>query len=138
MITAVVDCSIAMNWLFGAEATPATRALLRSLERSVVMVPSIWTYEVANAMLVAERRGIIERVACDGFLETLGLLTIEIDYAGFDRGLRVVAELARDWRLSAYDAAYLELARREQLALATLDEGLAAAARGAGVELLPV
>jgi len=61
-----------------------------------------------------------------------------IRYAGFDRGFRIVAEVAREWRLTAYDAAHLALAHRLEMPLATLDGALSRAAGEAGVELLPV
>ena len=64
-------------------------------------------------------------------------LTIEIDHAGFDRSLRVVADIARDHRLSAYDASYLELARRMDLPLGSLDGDLLRAARSIGIAVLP-
>ena len=133
----VVDSSISMKWLFEDEATPATAKLLDSLRDDSLVVPSLWLHEVASVLLVAERRGRISANDADEFVRMLRTLSLEIDYPGFDRAIRVSSQLARDHALTPYDAAYLELAQRMQLPLATLDVALVKAAKVLGIEVLP-
>ena len=133
----VVDCSIWMKWLFEDEATPATAKLLESLRDDSLVVPGLWLHEVASVLLVAERRGRISANDADEFVRMLRTLSLEIDYAGFDRAIRVSSQLARDHALTAYDATYLELADRMQLPLATLDVALAKAGKALGLVVLP-
>ena len=100
------------------------------------VVPAIWPLEVANAVVAAERRGrLTERDAAE-ILELLTVLPIEIEATSTRQALGAIAAVAREHGLSAYDAAYLELAARVQAPLATLDKRLRAAARSAGIELI--
>jgi predicted nucleic acid-binding protein len=136
-MSVVIDCSVTIKWLFEDEADIATARLLGSLESEVLVVPSIWPHEVANVLLVSERRGRIGPQDSAEFIEMLRAFTIEIDHPGFERGLRVATDLARDHRLSSYDASYLELAMRMGFPMATLDNALIAAAKVVGVPVLP-
>jgi predicted nucleic acid-binding protein len=93
----------------------------------------LWPFEVANALAIAERRKRITREGIEAFLETLRRLPIQIERREAVWLLPAMLRLAREHRLTAYDAAYLELARREDLNLATLDHDLPAAGRTLGV-----
>jgi predicted nucleic acid-binding protein len=121
---------------FTNEATPFTVRVLEYLKTTHAVTPALWPFEVANALLDAERRGRINAAQQAEFLERLRLLAIHIEHRPAAwLGLQILP-LARAHRLTAYDAAYLELAGREGLPLATNDEHLKAAARAAGVPLV--
>ena len=131
----VLDCSMTMAWCFEDEATPRTKAVLASLQAQAAVVPSHWPLEVANALTNSERRGRIVASEIGPFLEILGDLPISIDDQTAENALGETLTLARTWRLSAYDAAYLELALREGCPLASLDAPLNEAAAGLGIAI---
>ena len=95
------------------------------------LVPSLWHYEVVNALTVAERRGRVTPAKAERFLLSLDGFSIAVDSTPMD-SLGLLG-IAREWRLSAHDAAYLRLAMREGLPLATRDAALDKAAQAAGV-----
>ena len=130
----VVDASIAMAWCFEDEATDATDALLDRLQGDRAVVPAIWPLEVANVLLVAERRRRLTEAQASRFLEILAQLPIDVDDSAVDAAAVVAA--GRRHALTSYDASYLVLAERLGASLATLDRSLAKAARRAGVQLL--
>lgn len=129
----VLDCSVAMGWCFEDEADPYSDAVLGDLADAGAVVPSIWPLEVANVLLTAERRKRISKAQSRRFLELLQGLPISVDDASVSRAWDGALSLARDHDLSAYDAAYLELAMREGLPIATRDDLLRKAARRCGV-----
>ncbi|MXW19134.1 MAG: type II toxin-antitoxin system VapC family toxin [Gemmatimonadetes bacterium] len=129
----VLDCSVAMSWVFPDEATDATDQLRESLVDGRAFVPALWPIEVANVLLVATRRQRIDRTEWPRIARNLEALPLVIDPVSTSRIWGEVLDVARTHRLSAYDAMYLELAIRMQLPLATLDRALATAARAAGV-----
>jgi predicted nucleic acid-binding protein len=131
----VLDGSVALSWCFPDESTETGRRALESLAEAVVAVPGLWFLEVANALAVGERRGRLSADETTGALRLLARLPIQIDdRTGFPLAADLLA-LARSHGLSAYDAAYLELARRLSCPLATLDRRLQAAAVAAGIVL---
>jgi predicted nucleic acid-binding protein len=130
----VIDTSVAMAWCFEDEATLATEAVLDLLRDDQVVVPAIWSLEVANVLLVAERRGRLSEAQASRFLELLAQLPINVDTSPTD--MAGIVATGRRHTLSCYDAAYLLLAERLGATLATLDKPLAKAARKAGVQLL--
>lgn len=132
----VVDTSTTMTWCFDDEMTPATDALLDQLRTTGAVVPIVWPLEVANALLVAERRGRITASEATRLAQLLQSLPIAIDADGVTSVFGAVMELAREYSLSSYDASYLELAMRQGLPLATHDVRLRAAAARTGVSLL--
>jgi predicted nucleic acid-binding protein len=134
----VIDASLTMTWAFTNEATPFTARVLESLATTHAVTPALWPFEVTNALLDAERRGRINAAQQAEFLERLRLLPIHIEHRPAAWLGQQILPLARAHRLTAYDAAYLELAGREGLPLATNDEDLKAAARAAGVPLFEV
>lgn len=132
----VLDASVTFAWCFQDEASAAADALLDRVERDGAMVPGVWPLEVANVLLVAERRRRITTAAADRFVDLVAALPIAVDDETAARALGDTIDLARRFGLTAYDAAYLELARRHRLPLATRDAELRKAAPGAGVKLL--
>jgi len=133
----ILDSSVALAWCFRDEATAASDALLESLPTGRAIVPSLWLVEVANVLVVGERRGRLDPARSAAFLEMIAALPIEIDPSSADRRPAPLMALARAHRLTAYDAAYLDLALRRNLPLATRDTALARAAEAAGAALLP-
>ncbi len=132
----VLDPSTTMTWCFGDEMTDATDAILDQLHILGAIVPAIWSLEVANAFLVAERRLRITENDTARLTQLLQSLPITVDAEGESKVFSEVLTLARAYKLSTYDAAYLELAMRRGLPLATLDARLRTAADRVGVPLL--
>jgi predicted nucleic acid-binding protein len=132
----VVDCSIAMAWLFRDEATPKTMALLNRLATETALVPAWWSIEITNGLAVAERKGRITAAQSDAFIADLSKLGIERDNEAADRAFTHLLALCRTHRLTSYDAIYLDLAIRRSLPLATLDNDLRKIAKKLGVALL--
>lgn len=132
----VLDCSVTMAWVFPDEATATTDALREKLLSDMAVVPALWPIEVGNVLLVATRRGRIRRGDWKRIRANLDALPIEIDSETSGRLWPAILPLAWEHKLSAYDAAYLELAVRLGLPLATLDKALHAACRAAKVEVL--
>ncbi|OGR87635.1 MAG: hypothetical protein A3A86_01205 [Elusimicrobia bacterium RIFCSPLOWO2_01_FULL_60_11] len=132
----VLDASIAVAWCFEDEKTPDTERLLDALTSGTeALVPALWPYEVANALLAAERRKRITVAQAAHFLSRLSDLGISIDDSHPSRIFEQVISQAREWNLTVYDASYLELALREGLPLATLDGHLKSAANSAGIPI---
>ncbi len=132
----VVDCSIAMAWLFHDEATPKTTALLHRLATQTALVPGWWFIEITNVLALAERKGRITPAQSDAFIADLSQLGIERDDEAPARAFTHLLGLCRRHRLTSYDAIYLDLAVRRTLPLATLDDDLCKTAKQLGVGLL--
>lgn len=135
----VLDASVALLWLVPA-TNPAgvdyAEATLMALKDAQAVVPSLWALEVANVVAKLEARAIVTEADSQRYVALLGQLHIVTDPATATHALGDTLNLARRYRLSAYGAAYLELALRTGLPLATLDAGLAKAATTAGVQIL--
>jgi predicted nucleic acid-binding protein len=131
----ILDCSVTMAWCFDDEATNLTNAVRDSLVAAGAVVPSIWPLEVANATIVGERRKRLDEARSRRFITLLESLPIVVDGETSLHAFSDISHLARTYQLSAYDAAYLELAIRRGLPLACLDGKLRAAATAAGVSL---
>ena len=127
----VIDASVTMAWCFEDEATPGADAALDLLRESRAFVPTIWSLEIANVLLVAQRRQRVSEAQVTRFVSLLGSLPITIDAEPIE--ISMLLSLGRRHSLSAYDAAYLELALRRSLPLATLDAALLRAMAGEGV-----
>ena len=132
----VLDASVTFAWCFVDEASAAADRLLDRVQREGAYVPALWPVEVANVLLVSERRGRIDPTSSMRFIDLLARLPISIDDETTGRALGDTLDLARERKLTVYDAAYLELARRRGLPLATRDTALRAAARATRVPLL--
>lgn len=132
----VLDTSVTMAWCFPDEETPETRALFARMRTSAAVVPIIWPLEVANVLLIGERRQRLTQAHVAQFIQLLHTLAITVDAGAAMDALSSVVALGQSHSLSAYDASYLELAIRQRLPLATRDARLRAAATRAGVSLL--
>ena len=132
----VVDNSVVMAWCFEDEATPYTEGVLDSLRTTQALVPAIWPLEAANVLLIAERRKRLSEAQSAHFAQLLEMLPLRVEDVDVVRSLGPVLAVGRAHQLSAYDAAYLELAARQGLPLATADSRLRKAAEGAGVAIL--
>jgi predicted nucleic acid-binding protein len=128
----VIDASILAAWFLDEKSDPRVEAAFDTVARVETLAPSLFYYEIRNALLVSERRNRITEAMSAAFLRDLGLLPIRLEPTGDDANLMI---LARKWKLTVYDAAYLELAKREKLPLATLDRALEKAALAEGVVL---
>ena len=134
----VLDSSVAVAWLFDDETTAETDASLDRLKFDGAFVPSLWRLELGNVLAKAERRKRVSGSQIAACLGALDRLPIAVDIETEGRALREILALARAERLTTYDAAYLELAMRMGLQLATRDEALVKAARRVAVETTPV
>jgi len=135
-VAVVIDASMALAWCIESESTDASIAALDRLQSERGFVPTIWSFEVANALLVAERRGRLSGTEIERAFQLLLELPISVGERTLSDALATVLPLARRASLSVYDASYLDLAAREGLPLATLDERMRAAARRLGVPLV--
>ncbi|MGE0200019.1 MAG: type II toxin-antitoxin system VapC family toxin [Candidatus Melainabacteria bacterium] len=133
----VLDASVALAWLFESEHTVGIIALLRNLEKAPAFVPSLWALEVANTIVVSEKKGRLSEAKSIQFIQELDSLDIRIDPQTPQHALHTTLTLARKENLTAYDAAYLELALRQHCPLATLDKPLREVARRLGLAVLP-
>jgi len=129
----VLDASVTASWLFPDEQHPAALEARRRTLGESVLVPLHWWFEIRNTLLFAERRGRISERLTSVALDQLSRLPIEVAPQPNDND---VLALARRHHLTFYDAAYLELAFREHIALATLDGALRAAAVAEAVEVI--
>jgi predicted nucleic acid-binding protein len=132
----VPDASIVLAWCFEDEDSPVADHVLEMLGHDSAITPAIWPFEIANALRTAERRGRLQPAATLRLVALLGNLPISVDSIDLDRALGNILRVGCEHGLSCYDAAYLELAMREGLPLATTDVRLAQAASAAGVELV--
>jgi predicted nucleic acid-binding protein len=133
----VADASLCLAWCFPGEDTPATESLLRRAESGEeIAVPAHWPVEVLNAVIQGQKRGRVSEVFATGFLARLFSFALAIDDSGDLSRLKSVRDLAERHKLTAYDAAYLELALRLGLPLATLDGDLQKSARAENIPLL--
>ena len=129
----VLDTSIACNWALKDEAHPTALQAFERAHTDAICVPVLWWFEIRNALVMNERRKRLTESETRQFLGEVRLLAINIDHTPDET--KVLA-LARQYKLTVYDAAYLELALREGVPLATLDHKLALAARAEKVQLI--
>lgn len=135
----VLDASVTLAWCFPDQSTAYTEGVLDLLATGAEAVaPAIWPFEVANALLVAERRKRITIAQVTSVLQRIVDLPISVDPLRVDRAFGQILAAAREEKLTEYDAAYLELTMREGLPLATLDEQLKRSARSAGASLVRI
>lgn len=132
MSVLVVDASVVVAWLFDDEDEPRADRVLEQLAEDGAIVPQLWHLETRNSLLTAEKRGRLSSEEVKERLDALKALPVTTDE---DSDLQSAFNMARAHGLSLYDALYLELAKRENAELATLDEPLARAAAAEGVPL---
>ena len=129
----VVDASVVACWILADESDPVADAALARIDFDPIVAPSLWWWETRNLLIVAERRGRLEPAKTAEALRLLADCPLTFDA---DADEEALLQLARRRGLTVYDAAYLELALRLRCPLATLDRGLADAARAEGASLI--
>jgi predicted nucleic acid-binding protein len=133
----VLDNSVTMRWLFG-DGTHSdqvyARQVLDSIEDGNVIVPNIWCLEVANVIVRAESKYNLSEARSTEFIYLLQQMQLQIDTQSNMSSMNTILQLSRRYNLSSYDCSYLELAIREGIPLATLDDGLIKASKKAGIE----
>lgn len=135
MSACVLDGSVALSWVLPDETAEPAAALLERIVEQQAVVPNLWHLEVANVLRAAERRGRITTAERARALAILASLPISVDARTAGLAFNAISDLATQYDLTVYDAAYLELALRTGLPLASLDRALRAAAIAAGVAL---
>ena len=132
----VIDNSVVMSWCFQDETNKYADDVLGFLEEGIAYVPAIWPLEVSNVLLVAERRKRLSQADSSRFISLLNELPIIVDQESPERMLSEILALAREYKLSSYDASYLDLAMRKGLPLATTDMNIIAAAKRSSVPII--
>ena len=135
-MSVVIDASLTLAWYFDDESTPATDAVLHAVSETGAVAPMLWRLEVANAFQAAIRRRRITAAYRDASLSALLSLPITIDADTDTYAWTTTLRLSERFGLTVYDAAYLELAQRRNLSLATLDEDLQRAASQSDIACL--
>lgn len=133
----VLDASQTLAWALPDEASAAGDALLEVVCEHGALVPALWPSEVANGLLMAQKRGRLSAAQKSAFVEELLKLPITVESTQLRSALEVQYRVAEQYGVTVYDAAYLDLALRKGLPLASNDKLLRAAARKAGVAVLP-
>lgn len=131
----ILDSSVTLAWALADERDPGTELLAQLASAETAMVPMHWVLEVTNALRMAVKRRRLNPGDPPQVLARIRNQPIEVDPETIARGWHDIPELAETYELTTYDAAYLELAMRLGVPLATLDEDLARAARTARVQL---
>ncbi len=131
----VLDASIAACWAFDDEDHPVAALALERIRADEAVAPSLWWFEVRNTLIVNERRGRLSEADTAIFLRELSRFGVMIDHTPQETA---ILTFARQRRLTVYDASYLELAQREAISLATLDNDLRKAAAALGIALIDV
>ncbi|MFY9691582.1 MAG: type II toxin-antitoxin system VapC family toxin [Candidatus Acidiferrales bacterium] len=135
----VLDASVAFSWCFPGdptEDTPYSRRILSKLEMDDAIVPGVWAFEIANVIFIAfTKRKRVDQQQIDEYLTRLRALPIRTEHNDLWANIALESQ-ARKWNLPVYDAAYLDLALRKRLPLATADDDLRKTAQVAGIEVL--
>ena len=132
----VLDSSVALAWFYADETTSAIREVFQLTKTGGAWVPALWRLEVGNVLLMGIRRGRHDLTFVQAALADLSLFPISVDPDTDSQAWAAALHLAQRHQLTLYDAAYLELAQRRGLPLATLDGDLRTAAVAEGVHLL--
>jgi predicted nucleic acid-binding protein len=135
-VSLVLDSSVALTWCFEDEHTPVAAALLDQIAENGAVAPALWPLEVLNGLVMAERRGRLDAARRHQLASFLRDLPIKLDHETAAQTWTATAGLAERFRLTLYDAAYLELAQRLGLPLASLDQELRVAGGALGIPLL--
>ena len=133
----VLDCSITMAWCFDDESNDYTDTILDNFKKSTAIVPTIWPLEVANVLLLSKKRKRITEIQSANFIDALSALPISVDPSTSTKAMHSIFVIANQSDLTIYDAAYLELAIREEIPLLTLDSKLTQAAKKYHVPVNP-
>jgi predicted nucleic acid-binding protein len=136
-VSIIADASVVLAWFFDEKQTPKALEVLKRIEIEGLLVPPLWWSEVENGVLMGERRGRKKPDESEAFLSLVRALPIETDDAPRHRISDDILELGRRYQLTAYDAAYVELAKRESASLATFDDALRRCAQSLKIKVLP-
>jgi predicted nucleic acid-binding protein len=132
----VLDSSVALAWVYADETTDAILRLFDTVRLEGAWVPGLWRWEIANVLQLNVRRGRHSADFRDGALASLALLPVKVDAEADRQAWSATLHLAERHGLTVYDAAYLEIASRRKISLATLDRQLRAAAASEGIQLM--
>jgi predicted nucleic acid-binding protein len=132
----VIDNSVVMSWCFQDETSKYTDAVLGHLEEATAYVPAIWPLEVGNVLLVAERRKRLSQADSSRFISLLFDLPIIVEQELPERMLSEILSLAREYKLSSYDASYLDIAMRKGLPIASTNKHILAAAKRSNIPIV--
>lgn len=132
----VIDSSYSLAWIYSDEISSSSRQILETVTSSGAWVPSIWPLEVGNSLQTAIRQGRIETAFRDAAFADLRLLDIKVDTETTQYAWSATLQLSQKFKLTLYDACYLELAQRKSLPLASLDKELRAAAKVLGLTVM--
>ena len=132
----VLDSSVALAWVYANETTDAILRVFDSVRVDGAWIPGLWRWEIANVLQLNVRRGRHSADFRDDALDTLALLPVKVDAEADRQAWSATLHLAERHGLTVYDAAYLEIASRRKIPLATVDRQLRAAATGEGIQLL--
>jgi predicted nucleic acid-binding protein len=136
MTMIVIDASAAISWCFDDENDAASQKLLERVLANGAIVPSLWHLEVCNSLLIGEIKG---RISIDNIIEqfkNFANMPIEVDLQTSEAAWGAIARIAMDYKLTSYDAAYVELAQRHSLDLATRDKAMIKAAQKLNIEVV--
>lgn len=133
----VLDSSVALAWVLPDEANPTLDRLCDRLTTEIAHVPPVWPLEIGNVLLVAVKRGRLTAKNVRHLVAELCALPLKIDSTCTERALEETLSLAKQYNITTYDASYLELAKRHDLPLATLDTKLRQACLSAKITALP-
>lgn len=133
----VLDSSVALAWVLPDEANPTLDQLCERLITDTALIPPVWPLEIGNVLLVAVKRGRLTARDVGQLVTELRALPLEIDVIATERALEDTLALAKKYDLTTCDASYLELAKRRDIPLATLDAKLRKACLSAKILLLP-
>jgi predicted nucleic acid-binding protein len=133
----ILDCSVTVAWFFKDEHDDSIMNLLISTKTLGAVVPALWNLEIRNALLYSERKGRLTSIETTDCFTRLANLPISVEPSPSDLILDDILKIARHYKLTVYDAAYLELALRRKLPLASKNEELRHAAGKAGLDILP-
>lgn len=131
----VLDCSVTIPWLRDDHSDPYAEAVLESLENYYAYVPILWSYEVANALVTAQRKNLVSPSQTAQFLDQIRDMNIVVQTIHDLKHDHLLVDLGHSYGLTAYDSAYLKLAMVRGLPMATHDEALKKACKRAGVSL---
>ena len=132
----VLDSSATLAWIFPDEVSDAARRIFDAVTLSGAWVPSLWRLEIANSLQIGVRRRRIDTARRDAVLADLAALNIAVDPDTDRYAWTSTLQLADRFRLTLYDASYLDLAQRRNLPLATFDRALQAGAKVLGISLI--
>jgi predicted nucleic acid-binding protein len=135
-VSFILDSSVALTWCFEDERTTEAEALLHRVGETGAMAPQHWPFEVLNGLMMAERRQRLDRPRRRRLADFLRDLPVTLDAETTIQVWAMTQGLAEHFRLTIYDAAYLELAQRRGLPLGSLDKELRQAGSAVGVQLL--